>query len=154
MIRFFKAVVALSILIYSCRPKEKKEKEEGGHMGHKLKEIKQILDAYPELQFVLIGDSGQEDPVIYREVVAQYPGRILAIYIRDVALPDRTKIAVAVSESLRSHKVEMIIVENTVAAAKHAAENGLLFTQAIPVIEQDKKEDEGEAAGKEEATVT
>ena len=133
---------------------DKKEDDTEGHMGHKLKEIKQILEAYPQLPFVLIGDSGQEDPVIYQEVVAQYPGRILAIYIRDVQLPDRTRIAVQVSESLRSHEVEMIIVENTVAAAKHAAENGLLFNEAIPAIEQDKKEDEGEIGGKEEATLT
>ena len=58
----------------------------GGHRGHKLKEIKQILLAYPTLNFVLVGDSGQEDPDIYREVVKQFPGRILAIYIRDVLL--------------------------------------------------------------------
>ncbi|MES2894136.1 MAG: phosphatase domain-containing protein [Bacteroidota bacterium] len=133
---------------------EKKDKEKAGHMGHKLKEIKQILEAYPNLQFVLIGDSGQEDPVIYREVVTQYPGRILAIYIRDVQLPDRARVAVEISESLRSHKVEMIIVENTVEAAKHAADNGLLFTQAIPEIEEDKKQEEGEVKGKEEAAIT
>ena len=60
-----------------------------GHLGHKLKEMRQILQAYPQLQFILIGDSGQEDPEIYREVVKEFPGRILAIYIRDVQLPDR-----------------------------------------------------------------
>ncbi|MCW3090546.1 MAG: hypothetical protein JWP81_1615 [Ferruginibacter sp.] len=124
-----------------------------GHMGHKLKEIKQIMEAYPHLQFVLIGDSGQEDPVIYREVVRQFPGRILAIYIRDVALPERRKLAVDVSESLREDKIEMIVVDNTVEAAKHAAQNGLIFTEAIPAIEQEKKEDKGQAPGKEDAVV-
>jgi phosphatidate phosphatase APP1 len=126
---------------------------EGGHMGHKFKEIKQILEAYPHLQFVLVGDSGQEDPIIYREVVKQFPDRILAIYIRDVTLPDRKKIAVDVSESLKEHKIEMIIVENTVEAAEHAAQNGLIFTNTIPAIEQEKKEDKGQEPGKEDATV-
>ena len=125
----------------------------GGHLGHKLKEIKQILDAYPHLNFVLIGDSGQEDPVIYREVVKEFKGRILAIYIRDVQLPERTKIAVDISGALKDDKIEMIIVDDTAEAAKHAAENGLIFTQAIAAIEQDKKEDEGVVPGKEEATV-
>jgi phosphatidate phosphatase APP1 len=125
----------------------------GGHMGHKFKEIKQILEAYPHLQFVLVGDSGQEDPVIYREVVKQFPDRVLAIYIRDVQLPEREKIAIDVSESLREHKVEMIIVDNTVEAAEHAAKNGLIFTDAIPAIVQDKKEDKGQEPGKEEATI-
>ena len=123
-----------------------------GHMGHKLKEIKQIMNAYPHLQFVLIGDSGQEDPVIYGEVVKEFPGRVLAIYIRDVQLAERKKLAVKVSESLRNDKIEMIIVENTVEAAKHAAQNGLIFTEAIPAIEQDKKEDKGQVPGKEEAS--
>jgi phosphatidate phosphatase APP1 len=127
-------------------------KEDSGHMGHKFKEIKQILEAYPHLSFVLVGDSGQEDPVIYREVVKQYPNRILAIYIRDVQLPERKKIAVDVSQSMKEHKVEMVIVENTLEAASHAAQNGLIFTEAIPAIEQEKKEDKGQEPGKEEAT--
>ncbi len=126
---------------------------QAGHMGHKLKEIKQIMEAYPHLQFVLIGDSGQEDPVIYREVVRQFPGRILAIYIRDVALPERKKIAVGVAETLRNDAIEMLIVENTLEAALHAARHGLIFNEAIPAIEQDKEADKGQAPGKEEATV-
>ena len=114
----------------------------GGHMGHKFKEIQQILDAYPHLNFVLIGDSGQEDPKIYHEVVKQYPNRILAIYIRDVQLPEREKIAMDVSKSLLENKVEMVIVDNTVEAAEHAAKTGLIFTEDIPAIEQEKKEDD------------
>jgi phosphatidate phosphatase APP1 len=125
----------------------------GGHMGHKFKEIKQILETYPNLQFVLVGDSGQEDPVIYKEVVKQFPGRILSIYIRDVQLPDREKIALDVSKSLLEDKVEMLIVDNTEEAAKHAAKIGLIYTEAIPAIVQDKKEDKGQAPGKEDATV-
>jgi phosphatidate phosphatase APP1 len=130
------------------------KKEPGNpHMGHKLKEIVQIMEAYPHLPFVLVGDSGQEDPAIYREVVKQYPGRVLAIYIRDVQLPERKKIAVDVSQSLAEHKTEMVLIENTVEAAEHAARLGLVFTEAIPAIEQDKREDKGEEPGKEAAAV-
>lgn len=125
------------------------KKEESGHMGHKMKEIKQILEAYPNLNFVLIGDSGQEDPVIYSEVVKLFPGRILSIYIRDVELPDRHKIAIDISNSLKEHKVEMLIVKDTVMAAEHAAKAGLIFQETVPVIEEDKKEDEGVLPGKE-----
>ena len=125
----------------------------GGHMGHKFKEIKQILETYPHLPFVLIGDSGQEDPKIYQEVVRQFPNRVLAIYIRDVQLPDREKIAIDVSKSLLEDKVEMVIVDNTVEAAEHAAKIGLIYTDAIPAIEQEKKEDKGQEPGKEDATV-
>jgi phosphatidate phosphatase APP1 len=133
---------------------QKAEPGTSGHAGHKLKEIKQILDAYPHLNFVLVGDSGQEDPVIYREVVKSFPNRILAIYIRDVMLPERKRIAVDVSQSLAELQTEMVIVENTVEAAEHAAQKGLIFTEAIPAIVQEKAEDKGQAPGKDEATVT
>jgi phosphatidate phosphatase APP1 len=116
------------------------------HMGHKFKEIEQIMAAYPQLKFVLIGDSGQDDPKIYREVVKRFPDRVLAIYIRDVQLPEREKIALDISKSL-GEKVEMIIVDNTVEAAAHAAEKKLIFTETIPAIE-----DKGEVKGKEPIT--
>ena len=125
-------------------------KESSGHMGHKFKEIKQILEVYPHLNFVLIGDSGQEDPAIYREIVSKFPGRILAIYIRDVQLAEREKIAIDISKTLAADKLEMVIVDNTVEAAEHAASAGLIYTGEIPKIVVDKKQDKGELPGKEE----
>lgn len=124
-----------------------------GHMGHKFKEIEQILLTYPSLNFVLVGDSGQEDPVIYQEVVKQFPGRILAIYIRDVQLPDREQIAIDISKTLGDTGLEMIIVDNTVEAADHAAKAGLIFRETIPAIVEEKKQDKGQTGGKEDATI-
>jgi phosphatidate phosphatase APP1 len=121
----------------------------GGHMGHKFKEIENILTTYSSMSFVLIGDSGQEDPAIYQEVVKKFPGRILAIYIRDVQLAERERIAIDISKELFSDKVEMIVVDNTVEAAEHAAKNKIIFTEAIPKIEEEKKQDKGETPGKE-----
>jgi phosphatidate phosphatase APP1 len=98
---------------------------------------------------VLIGDSGQEDPKIYGEVVRKFPGRILAVYIRDVQLADREKIAIDISRELAADKVDMVVVDNTVEAAEHAAKIKLIFTEALPEIVEDKKLDKGEKAGKE-----
>lgn len=126
-------------------------KESASHIGHKFKEIKNILSAYPHLNFVLIGDSGQEDPKIYRKIAAEFPGRILAIYIRDVQLADREKIAIDISKEMAHEKIEMVIVDNTVEAAEHAAQTGLIFSEEIPKIEVDKKQDKGELPGKVEA---
>ena len=110
-------------------------------MGHKFKEIENILLTYPDLNFVLIGDSGQEDPVIYQEIVKKFPTRILAIYIRDVALPERAQIVVKISEELKKGKVEMLLVENSVKAAEHAVDSGLIFNSEIPAIEAEKDKD-------------
>lgn len=48
--------------------------------------IREILDLHPDLPFVLIGDSGEKDPEIYADIVRSHPGRILAVYIREVRL--------------------------------------------------------------------
>ncbi|MFN3402741.1 MAG: App1 family protein [Cytophagaceae bacterium] len=121
-----------------------------GHMGHKFKEITQILETYPQLNFILIGDSGQEDPVIYKEVVKNFPGRILAIYIRDVQHAEKEKKAMVIAHDLKIHNVDMIVVDDTVEASQHAAANGFIFKESIPVIKEDKKLDKGEKPGKEE----
>ena len=125
----------------------------GGHMGHKFKEIENILLTYPHLNFILIGDSGQEDPKIYQEVVKQYPGRILAIYIRDVQLPEREEIAIKIKEELNKDQVDLLILDNAQEAAEHAAKIGLIFANTIPEIATEKQQDKGQIPGKEDAKV-
>jgi phosphatidate phosphatase APP1 len=95
------------------------------HLEHKLRSIRSIIDEYPGLQFVLIGDSGQHDPEIYREVVKEYPGRVLAIYIRDVTLDERDRVVVEMQDALRE-EVDVVFVEETRLAMEHAAGIGLI----------------------------
>jgi phosphatidate phosphatase APP1 len=123
----------------------------GDYMGHKFETIAQILDTYPKLNFVLAGDSGEQDPPIYYEVVKRYPGRIISIYIRDVAAGKKQQIAKDIVIDLQKEGVEMMLVENSVNAAEHAAAAGLIFKEHIPAIEKDKKQDEGNDEGKVEA---
>ena len=47
-------------------------------------EVEIGFDAFPEKQFLLFGDSGQEDPRIYSQLASAFPNRIRAIYIREV----------------------------------------------------------------------
>nr|MBA3671452.1 DUF2183 domain-containing protein [Gemmatimonadaceae bacterium] len=51
------------------------------HFDHKGLAIRRILELYPSLPFILIGDTSQHDPEIYRAIVAEFPERIRAIYI-------------------------------------------------------------------------
>lgn len=51
---------------------------------HKRALIDDMLARYPDLPFLLIGDSGQHDPEIYARVVRDHPDRVRAVYIRDV----------------------------------------------------------------------
>ncbi|MDO7852108.1 App1 family protein [Hymenobacter convexus] len=102
------------------------------HFAHKLHEIDDLLTTYPQLPFVLLGDSGQEDARIYREVVRRHPGRIRAIYIRDVQVPERSALVGPITEELKAEGVTMLLVQDYAAAALHAAELGLVEPTAPP----------------------
>lgn len=55
--------------------------DHGGH-GHKKDKIEFLFRFYPEMQFYLVGDSGQQDPEIYAEIMKKFPDRIIAVFIR------------------------------------------------------------------------
>ncbi len=113
------------------------------HMSHKYKEIENILITYPQLNFILIGDSGQQDAAIYSEVVKKHPGRIMAIYIRDVAIEKHTqKVEKIVDELKAEGEVEMLLVKDTAAAAEHAANCGFIFTDEVKEVEKEVEVDE------------
>ena len=58
---------------------------EGKEMpGHKRARIRRIIDAYPELSFVLIGDDGEADPTIYGEFLKSDRDRIEVAMVRSV----------------------------------------------------------------------
>ena len=96
------------------------------HFAHKLHEIDDLLTTYAHLPFVLLGDSGQEDVRIYREVVRRHPGRIRAIYIRDVQVPVRALLVGPVAEELKTEGVPMLLVPDYAVAAAHAVSIGLI----------------------------
>ena len=113
-----------------------------GHHEHKLRAIDHILSTHPGLQFILLGDSGQHDPEIYREVVRRHPGRVLAIYIRDVSPDTRDEAIVAITRELAREGVEMVLAADTVGAAMHAQARGFIEAAAIADIRGEKAKDE------------
>ena len=50
----------------------------------KLKEIDQIVASYPKRRFVLVGDSGQQDPELYGRIARKYPDQVARVYIREL----------------------------------------------------------------------
>ncbi|KAK3368245.1 hypothetical protein B0H63DRAFT_504228 [Podospora didyma] len=51
--------------------------------------LERILRDFPERKFLLVGDSGEADLEVYTDLVVAHPGRILAVFIRDVTTPDQ-----------------------------------------------------------------
>ncbi|EFX00649.1 ATP-dependent RNA helicase [Grosmannia clavigera kw1407] len=51
--------------------------------------LERILRDFPQRRFLLVGDSGEADLEVYTELVQAHPGRVLAIFIRDVTTPEQ-----------------------------------------------------------------
>lgn len=91
---------------------------------HKQKEIINILKSYPNLKFILIGDSGEHDATIYTDIAVQFPNRILAIYLKSVKHRRQMQKIKSIVDNFR--KVPILMVENSDVAKEHAKENGFI----------------------------
>ena len=119
------------------------------HLDHKGAVIRNIVQLNPRMEFILIGDTSQHDPEIYRQIVAEFPKRIKAIYIRDVTsnLERSTEVKKLGDEVLAAGST-LVLAEDTLGAAKHAAEQGWISRDALPEIGEEKRADEGKDATK------
>ncbi len=119
------------------------------HQGFKEPVIREVLDLFPALPFILIGDNSQHDPEIYRAIIARYPGRILAIYIRNVRTdPERSASVQALAQEVLAAGSTLILADDTYAAATHAAAQGWIAESALPSIREEKQADEGTSGAK------
>tara|TARA_R110000764_G_scaffold19860_2_gene51667 strand:- start:314 stop:826 length:513 start_codon:yes stop_codon:yes gene_type:complete len=90
----------------------------------KQREISNLLKAYPNLPFILIGDSGEKDGDIYQEISNVFPGRIKAIYLRSVNHSRRMK---RIENLFLDFKdIPFLMVNKTEEAIAHAKENGFI----------------------------
>ncbi|MGF1457460.1 MAG: App1 family protein [Leptolyngbyaceae cyanobacterium] len=96
------------------------------HEAHKREQIEPILERFPELPFLLIGDSGQRDPEIYSRLVEQYPDRILAVLIRNVVPFDgwRRQELNDLGKQITAAGSQFLLFEETEQARNFAIANG------------------------------
>ena len=81
--------------------------------------IRRLFESYPDTSFVLIGDSGQRDPLTYEEMAREFPGRVKLILIRQVgpASDDRNKELSKKATALRGEGIPLYLVKDAGRAA-------------------------------------
>jgi phosphatidate phosphatase APP1 len=122
------------------------------HHTHKREMVRRVLATYPGAPVILIGDSGQEDPEIYRDVVHEFPNRIVAVYIRNVtANPERSASIRRLAEEVLKAGSSLVLADDTLAAARHAAEHGWIAADSVGAVGEEKRKDEGTTPGKADA---
>jgi len=106
-----------------------------GAYGHKLESIRRIFRTLPGLPLILIGDSGERDPEIYRDIVREFPARVPAVYIRDVSRdPLRRGEIAALADEVAAAGSALVLAEDTLAAARHAAAHGWIRPGAVDAV--------------------
>jgi hypothetical protein len=53
-------------------------------LDQKIRQITNLMIHLPRRKFILVGDSGEKDPEVYRAIRKLFPNQVLEIYIRDV----------------------------------------------------------------------
>jgi phosphatidate phosphatase APP1 len=112
------------LLLRDFGRKEKKTKHpflEGAKYLH----IKSIMETYPELPFVLMGDAAELDTDIYLHVHKTIPGRVKAIFIREVGQEKKAK---RIRQLLNENKGAPLYLVKSMEEASQIAQNLGLFS--------------------------
>lgn len=106
---------------------------------HKHDLIEEMLERYADLPAILIGDSGQHDPEIYAEIVHRYPGRIRAVYIRDVNGEGRRMDEIHhLAAEVEKAGSQLVLTSDSFVMAKHAAEHGYIAESDLAEINAER----------------
>jgi phosphatidate phosphatase APP1 len=96
----------------------------GGH-NHKFDKIKHILEFYPNLKYVLIGDDSQHDPYLYEAISKIFPLTVKAIYIRQTGNHKKDKVK-KVLKNLETLNVSVCYFKTSAKAIAHSKKIGLI----------------------------
>jgi phosphatidate phosphatase APP1 len=94
------------------------------HSG-KFTRIVRILETVPDQKFILLGDSSQQDPYIYTSIIEHFPGRILAVYIRDIYKKNQAKVKQVLGK-LDNSGVKYCFFSHSSEAIEHSRKIGLI----------------------------
>ena len=122
------------------------------HHDHKGDSIRRVMHAFPDVPVILIGDSGQQDPEIYHGIVHEFRGRVRAVYIRNVTMDASRSAAIQMlATEVLAAGSSLVLADDTLAAATHAAEHGFIPVESLAFIGADTRADEGRTAEKADA---
>ncbi|TRX03938.1 App1 family protein [Flavobacterium gawalongense] len=96
-----------------------------GNHNHKFDKIKHILEFYPNLEYVLLGDDSQHDPFLYEAICKIFPVTVKAVYIRQTGQSKKEKV-ISVLKNLETLKVSICYFKNSSEAIAHSKMIGII----------------------------
>jgi len=80
---------------------------------HKIKRIEKLFDYFPFKKFILIGDSSQSDPEIYKYISLKFPARIQAVFIRNITDETRKENLKTIVDELKKVDIPFYCYSNS-----------------------------------------
>ena len=99
-------------------------KKKSGEQPQKYIEIINILKTYPNLRFILIGDSAEYDADIYKAIAKEFPSQVLAIYLRSVSHKRKMRRVTSLFKDYT--QLPVLLVESSAEAIQHARNHGFI----------------------------
>lgn len=96
-----------------------------GNHNHKFDKIKHLLEFYPHLQYVLLGDDSQHDPFLYEDICKIFPLTVKAVYIRQTSSSKKEK-AVKALKNIETMDVATCYFKNSSEAIAHSKSIGII----------------------------
>ncbi|WPR71752.1 App1 family protein [Flavobacterium sp. NG2] len=97
----------------------------GQKHNHKFEKIKHILEFYPNLKYVLLGDDTQEDARLYEAICKIFPLSIKAVYIRQTGSSQKAHITTILT-NITTLNVKVCYFKNSAEAIEHSKAIGLI----------------------------
>jgi phosphatidate phosphatase APP1 len=97
----------------------------GGH-NHKFEKTKHILEFYPNLKYVLMGDDSQQDPFLYETICKIFPITVKAVYIRKTGEHKKEKVSIAL-KNMESLGISVCYFSHSSEAISHSKKIGLIL---------------------------
>lgn len=97
-----------------------------GNHDHKFEKIKHVLEFYPNLKYVLLGDDSQQDPILYEQICKIFPVTVKAVYIRQTGQKQK-KTTKSILKNLENLEVSVCYFKNSSEAIAHSKAIGLIL---------------------------
>lgn len=96
-----------------------------GSHDHKFDKIKHVLEFYPNLQYVLLGDDSQHDPVLYERICKIFPVTVKAVYIRQTGKHQKQETK-TILKNLENLEVSVCYYKDSSEAIMHSKSIGII----------------------------
>ncbi|TCN52511.1 DUF2183 domain-containing protein [Flavobacterium circumlabens] len=96
-----------------------------GNHDHKFDKIKHVLEFYPNLKYVLLGDDSQHDPVLYERICKIFPVTVTAVYIRQTGKSQK-ETTKTILKNMESLDVSVCYFKDSSEAIMHSKSIGII----------------------------